>query len=97
MNAMWNAAYDNFQRRVMPLLERYGIVIGEEAVFDESAALIVNTYKQLFRSFDPATAILLERRLSTWMASKGLKNEVNNNGLDTACIPTSLCNPGSIQ
>lgn len=68
----WESAHADFMNNVLPILQREGKKIGEEAQSGDVAAMeIVSVYAMLHRSSDPVTATRLkeavqarERRLS---------------------------------
>lgn len=69
MTHPWQPAFDHYRDKTQPLLLQHGLDIGQ-AVHrgDREANRIAELSQQLWRSFDPVTALLLEEALQRWLA-----------------------------
>lgn len=60
----WQSARDDFDKNVLPVLEKHGKAIGAAANNgDAKAKLVIERYTLLHRSFDPMTLTLLKKAM----------------------------------
>ncbi len=70
----WASAANHFKKVVLPKLQSYGKRIGEDATAgNEIARRIIAHYGLLRRSFDPMTALFVERDFDLWFAENAKK------------------------
>lgn len=67
----WQSARDDFDHRIVPLLQKHGKQIGASAQSgDETAKSIMENYQMLYRSFDPLHCHMLDEGLSQWLSQQ---------------------------
>lgn len=69
----WQSSWTTFTANVLPRLVEHGIIIGVRAgQGDELSKKITDGYARLCKSYDPMTAIIIEKNLDEWERLNGL-------------------------